>query len=225
MQEEATKRRRRVWSKEEDEKLKILVEEKKMKNWVMISNYFRNRSNKDCRDRYFLHLSPNVVKRKWTAEEEELLMEKYKEFGSKWVKLTSFFDKRSSNDLKNRIKLIQKRKKPLRKGFFSSPLSAGSISDPGSPTSSSESSVPSFSEPIKLNIAINSHSFKPNLLDPSSFFDDLDNSHFSNDYLTSFKFDNDKANQMITNLHSLFDINSQENNTETEYLSTNIFYQ
>ncbi|OHT01552.1 Myb-like DNA-binding domain containing protein [Tritrichomonas foetus] len=121
------KRRRRTWTKEEDAKLKRLVEEKKEKSWVIISEHFRNRSNKDCRDRYFLHLSPSVEKRKWTPEEELLLIEKYDEFGPKWVKLTAFFNKRSPNDLKNRVKLIQKRKKPLKTHLSS--LSSSTISN------------------------------------------------------------------------------------------------
>lgn len=110
----AAKWKRRIWTQEEDKQLKFLVEEQKITNWVTISNYFNKRSNKDCRDHYLFQLSPNVVRRKWTIEEEAILLEKFKEFGPKWVKLTSFFDKRSPDDLRNRIKLIQKRKKPLR---------------------------------------------------------------------------------------------------------------
>ena len=234
MQDESAKRRRRVWTKEEDEKLKILVEEKKLKNWVMISSYFRNRSNKDCRDRYFLHLSPNVVKRKWTAEEEELLLEKYKEYGSKWVKLTSFFDKRSPNDLKNRIKLIQKRKKPLRKGFI--PSNQPSTSDPSSPTYSPCTSISQLSDSFKVRITINSIPFKPNQeVSPLPFFDDLENLNFSNGNSSNYKFDLDKINPFISSLPSIFDYNSQEANTsnnnsfmnyiEPEFLSNNIFSQ
>ena len=111
---EPVKRHRKIWTKEENQMLKFLVEEKNIKDWVTISHFFNCRSNKDCRDHYIFHLSPNVVKRKWSIDEELYLVEKYKEFGPKWVKLTAFFDKRSPNDLKNRIKLIQQRKKPLR---------------------------------------------------------------------------------------------------------------
>lgn len=108
------KRKRNIWTKEEDLKLKFLVEERKIKNWVIIASFFSSRSNKDCRDHYIFQLSPNVVKRKWTIEEEHLLLEKFNEYGPKWVKLTSFFDKRSPHDLKNRVKLIHQRKSPLR---------------------------------------------------------------------------------------------------------------
>lgn len=237
MQDESIKRRRRVWTKEEDEKLKILVEEKKLKNWVMISSYFRNRSNKDCRDRYFLHLSPNVVKRKWTVEEEELLLEKFKEFGSKWVKLTSFFDRRSPNDLKNRIKLIQKRKKPLRKGFL--PVSQTSTSDPSSPTYSPCASTPPLPDSLKVKITINPIPFKPNQIDaPLSIFDDLENINLSNENMSGCKFEVDRIeNNFPLSFSSVFDINTHEpnhlhnNNTttihypETEFLSNYIFFQ
>lgn len=109
-----SKRHRNAWTQEENQRLRFLVEEKKMKSWVLISNFFINRSNKDCRDHYIFHLSPNIVKRKWTENEEQFLLEKFKEIGPKWVKMATFFDKRSPNDLKNRVKLIKQRKKPLR---------------------------------------------------------------------------------------------------------------
>ena len=109
-----SKRHRNAWTQEENKRLKFLVEEKKMKSWVLISNFFINRSNKDCRDHYIFHLSPNIVKRKWTENEEQFLLEKFNEIGPKWVKMATFFDKRSPNDLKNRVKLIKQRKKPLR---------------------------------------------------------------------------------------------------------------
>ena len=109
---EATPRRKRsTWTKKEDKKLKHLVEEVHETSWVAISKYFKNRTNKDCRDRYMLHLSPNVVKRKWTAEEESHLLLRYSEFGPKWVKISRFFDKRSPSDLKNRFNLLSKRTK------------------------------------------------------------------------------------------------------------------
>lgn len=106
--------KRHLWTQEEDKQLKFLVEEKKITNWVIVSKYFDGRSNKDCRDHYLFQLSPKYVRRKWTDEEEAFLLQKYKEYGPKWVKLTSFFDKRSPDDLKNRIYLMQNRKNPIK---------------------------------------------------------------------------------------------------------------
>jgi hypothetical protein len=38
----------------------------------------------------------------WTTEEEEIILEKYKEVGSKWVLIASFLCGRTGNDVKNR---------------------------------------------------------------------------------------------------------------------------
>lgn len=121
--------KRRIWSQEEDKQLKYLVEEKKITNWVTISNYFNNRSNKDCRDHYLFQLSPNIVRRKWTDEEEAILLDKFKIYGPKWVKLTSFFDKRSPDDLRNRFKLIHSRKRPVKKKIPEDNLNSKNPSD------------------------------------------------------------------------------------------------
>lgn len=161
MDTKAIKRQRHTWTQEEDKILKFLVEEKKITNWVIISGYFNNRSNKDCRDHYLFQLSPNIVKRKWTVEEEAFLLEKYNELGAKWVKLTSFFEGRSPNDLKNRIKLIQQRKNPLRKRILTN-IQLGTNNQT---SNSVESPLANFSisEFIKMNINVNGLSpQKPN---------------------------------------------------------------
>lgn len=210
MQDETIKRRRRVWTKEEDEKLKILVEEKKLKNWVMVSSYFKNRSNKDCRDRYFLHLSPNVVKRKWTAEEEDLLLAKFQEYGSKWVKLSSFFDKRSPNDLKNRIKLIQKRKKPLKKEVLQDSKSS---SDTSSQTYSPCEDILSLPESIKVKVNVNLALPSSNQIDfQMNFLEDFENLIFSNDTLANLKLEVDRTNTLTPSINSIFEMNTSNEN-------------
>ena len=190
------KRKRHVWSKEEDERLVKLVNERKDKNWVKIAEHFKNRSNKDCRDRYFLHLSPNVEKRKWTYDEEQLLIEKFMEIGPKWVALTAFFDKRSSNDLKNRVKLIQKRKKKLKPALFDSDMS---LHNQFLLTSSQESLM---SSPVNQN---NLFQVQQNSPDSNNQVSKTANTSNNDDFLNSFKISDEIWKGAGCDFNTIFD--------------------
>lgn len=59
------------------------------------------RTAKQCRDRYFNCLAPNLKNGEWTAAEEHLLEEKVHELGTKWSAISKFFTCRSPNNIKN----------------------------------------------------------------------------------------------------------------------------
>ena len=67
-----------------------------MRKWVP------GRTGRQCRDRYQNYLIPGFFNGQWSKEEDDLLMIKYHEFGSKWSKMAQFFNQRSANALKNR---------------------------------------------------------------------------------------------------------------------------
>jgi hypothetical protein len=93
---------RRVFTREEDLKLKDLVSRYGEKNWKLISSKMQNRTIRQCRERYKDYLHPGVVNGPWQADEDLLLREKYHEFGPKWSLMTPFFPERSAANLKNR---------------------------------------------------------------------------------------------------------------------------
>ncbi|KAK8857550.1 hypothetical protein M9Y10_015955 [Tritrichomonas musculus] len=94
--------RRRNFAKEEDKRLSYLVEQYGTSNWELIASMMPLRNARQCRDRFRNYLSPKINLKKWTKEEDTLLISKYNELGPKWVQISQYFDGRSDNNLKNR---------------------------------------------------------------------------------------------------------------------------
>ena len=65
-----------------------------------------NRSVRQCRERWNNNLSSNILKDKWSSKEDELLKQKYFEFGPKWKLLEKFFPGRTSYNIRNRWSCI-----------------------------------------------------------------------------------------------------------------------
>ncbi|KAK8880661.1 hypothetical protein M9Y10_003344 [Tritrichomonas musculus] len=99
---EIKKNFRILFTKEEDEQLKRLVDLFGQKNWTIISSFMNGRSPKQCRDRYCNYLVPGFFQGEWSKEEDDLLIKLYKENGSKWSLFKEHFPKRSPNSIKNR---------------------------------------------------------------------------------------------------------------------------
>ncbi|XP_059915144.1 myb-related protein B-like isoform X1 [Gadus macrocephalus] len=75
---------RTKWSKDEDEKLQMLVEEHGSNNWSLISYHFKcQRSDLQCQRRWQNVLSPELVKGPWTKEEDERVIQLVHKYGPK----------------------------------------------------------------------------------------------------------------------------------------------
>lgn len=98
--------KRMPFKAEEDEKLRELVEKYGDTNWKLISSYMPNRSVRQCRERWNNNLNSNVLKDKWSPQEDELLKRKFYEFGPKWKLLENFFPGRTSYNIRNRWSCI-----------------------------------------------------------------------------------------------------------------------
>eukprot|EP00924_Labyrinthula_sp_SR-Ha-C_P003806 augustus_masked-scaffold_3-processed-gene-5.51-mRNA-1 protein AED:0.14 eAED:0.33 QI:0/-1/0/1/-1/1/1/0/232 len=61
------------WSKDEDEKLRKIVNSIGDTNWVKVANYVKNRSSSQCMQRWKQVLRPGLKKGAWTTQEDELL--------------------------------------------------------------------------------------------------------------------------------------------------------
>ena len=100
------------WSPAEDMLLKKLILSKSVPNWTTIAKRFKNRNVRQCKDRWNYYLSPNVNNTEWTKEEDELLLEKYKEYGTKWSTIAKFFNNRTNTNVKNRyLAMMRKEEK------------------------------------------------------------------------------------------------------------------
>ncbi|XP_054621106.1 myb-related protein A isoform X2 [Dunckerocampus dactyliophorus] len=71
------------WSRDEDEKLKKLVEQHGTDSWKLIANYFPGRTDGQCQHRWQKVLNPELVKGPWTKEEDQKVIDLVHKYGPK----------------------------------------------------------------------------------------------------------------------------------------------
>ena len=115
-------RKRRHWTDEEDEAVRVTVENSPGSKWAEISkqleqNYgISHRTGKQCRERWFNHLSPEVCKQPWSPEEQSTLFKRQQELGNIWAHIAGFLPGRSENSVKNQYYTMLKRQYRKFKG-------------------------------------------------------------------------------------------------------------
>ncbi|KAK8898617.1 hypothetical protein M9Y10_000909 [Tritrichomonas musculus] len=105
------KKKRSMFSKEEDERLIKAVENYGDQNWSLVASYVGNRTRRQCSERWKKFLSPTINHSEWTETEDKLLMEKFIEFGPKWTTISKFFNNRTDVNVKSRFIIIKRRMK------------------------------------------------------------------------------------------------------------------
>ena len=80
----------------------------------------KNKSSKQCRERWVNSLCPNIIKGIWSEKEENLLFSTQLKIGNKWYELAKLLLGRNENDIKNHFylklrKYIKKIYKDLNK--------------------------------------------------------------------------------------------------------------
>jgi hypothetical protein len=125
---------RHVWTSEEDENLKKIVENTGAKNWSNVAYQLNAqiyqglpiRQGKQCRERWFGSLAPEIQKEPWSVYEDFILFHQQKRFRNKWTLISQYLPGRTEIQMKNRWRKIEKSmkkqmrtmKKFLRKRFF-----------------------------------------------------------------------------------------------------------
>ncbi|XP_056155740.1 myb-related protein A [Lampris incognitus] len=71
------------WSRDEDEKLKKLVEQHGTDSWKIIANLFPGRTDGQCQHRWQKVLNPELVKGPWTKEEDQKVIDLVRKYGPK----------------------------------------------------------------------------------------------------------------------------------------------
>jgi hypothetical protein len=93
---------RHKFSPDEDHHLRSLVQQLGAKSWEAIAAFMPDRTARQCRDRYKNYLLSSLVSDAWTPEEDQLILEKFREIGPKWVEISKLLTGRSGNHVKNR---------------------------------------------------------------------------------------------------------------------------
>jgi hypothetical protein len=78
-------------------------------NWKKVSTKM-NKTERQCKDRFYSNLSPTINKMPWTSEEDVHLLQKIEELGNKWV-LISVMLNRTDKQCKDRAKKLQRQQK------------------------------------------------------------------------------------------------------------------
>uniref|UniRef100_A0A6J0V8D0 Myb-related protein A isoform X1 n=1 Tax=Pogona vitticeps TaxID=103695 RepID=A0A6J0V8D0_9SAUR len=71
------------WTRDEDEKLKKLVEQHGTSDWTFIASHLQNRSDFQCQHRWQKVLNPELIKGPWTKEEDQRVIELVQKYGPK----------------------------------------------------------------------------------------------------------------------------------------------
>jgi hypothetical protein len=108
---------RKTWKNEEDKVLMQIILERGAKHWSSVAKEHNLRfhsgkpirKGKNCRERWFNHLNPDLQKGQWSAEEDELVLQKHMEIGNKWSEIAKLLPGRTENQVKNRFYSLKKK--------------------------------------------------------------------------------------------------------------------
>lgn len=100
------------WTKEEDDIVIQWVATNGQNLWKQCAEELNGtRSRKQCRERWFSHLSPAVQSEKWTHTEDEILCDRFNQHGPNWRLIATDLPGHSESSLKRRYTYLERRGK------------------------------------------------------------------------------------------------------------------
>jgi len=96
------------FSQADDEHLRALIRAIGHDDWNIIGQQMNGKNVRQCKERWYNYLSPELNRSSWTAEEASLIIEKYRTLGPKWVQIVAFFPNRTDTMIKNRFNRLRR---------------------------------------------------------------------------------------------------------------------
>lgn len=96
---------RKCFTPDEDARLLLLINKYRY-NWKKISKEMKNRSVRQCKERFHHYLSPNIKHDNWTQEEDILLLKTVDSFGKRWKIFELIFKGRTEISIRNRYNVL-----------------------------------------------------------------------------------------------------------------------
>ncbi|KAK8841201.1 hypothetical protein M9Y10_027401 [Tritrichomonas musculus] len=98
---------RSKFTPEEDQKLIYIVSSSPEVKWSKVAELMKNKTSRQCRERYKNYLANGINQSPWTSEEDQILLKAYSEIGPCWSHMTNLFQGRTCVNIKNHYAKIK----------------------------------------------------------------------------------------------------------------------
>jgi hypothetical protein len=102
------------WTAQEDEILTAAVRHLGTRKWTNVARFVPTRTSKQCRERWFHRLSPEIRHDSFEPWEDEVILARQREYGNRWSLIATKLPGRSPCSVKNRWYSGLKHQHPVR---------------------------------------------------------------------------------------------------------------